>query len=444
MPMRLNSRKSQVGSRQSKVKVRKVKVRSIVAALYVLSGVTRSVIALSVITLSVITRSVITLSVITLYVVSGFSRTAIAQQYTFDEVAAGLKHKDPATRLRAIQILADADYPEAAAPIGNALGDPDDRVQLAAIAAERSLFLLRPVSRREKVGFIIERRTRAGDMAAEGQLALKPRRVPPHVLGGLVLALSDSNPRVREEAIALAGLLAPAACPVRPAGNQPAGDGGCAQVGNALVENINSRQPPVRRAAMVALGRLRYSNAVQALMDQFSYYQKGPDAQAAVEGLAGIGHVASVSMFEELLASTSEELRRLAIEGLARAGHRDALPILQQMGQTERSGEALLALHYANLQLGAPGSTAADLVAAARDRALRPHAVGYLLDLAPAMASNLAGMLRDTDPGTRRLVADVLGFSRDAAVVPALTEAANDPDPEVALAGQRALERLKL
>ena len=41
-----------------------------------------------------------------------------AQQYTFEEVASGLKHQDAATRLRAIEILKDADHAEAATPIG--------------------------------------------------------------------------------------------------------------------------------------------------------------------------------------------------------------------------------------------------------------------------------------------------------------------------------------
>ncbi len=370
-----------------------------------------------------------------------------AQQYTFEEVASGLKHKDPNTRLRAIQILTEADYPEAAAPIGNALGDADDRVQLAALAAERSLFTLRPISRRTKVGFIIERRTTAsGDMAAEGQLGLKPRRVPPHILGGLVLALSDSNVRVRAEAVDLAALLVPAACPVRLRANDKAGavEGGCAQVGNALVENINSRQAPLRRAAMQALGRLRYANAVQALLDQLSYYEKGPDAYAAVEGLAGIGHVASISTFEQLLSSSNAGLRRLAVEGLARAGHREALPTLQQMEQNERSPEVLLSLRYASLALGLPGGSVSGLLSAARDTPLKLLAVQYLLDLAPSMSSTLAPFLRDGDAATRRVVADVLGFSGDAAVVGALTDAAKDSDPDVALAAERALERLKL
>ena len=387
-----------------------------------------------------------------LYVVSGFlaavalakvaSRTVSAQQYSFEEVAAGLKHKDAATRLRAVQILRDADYQEAAAPIGDVLADGDDRVQLAAIEAELSLFTLRPISRKKMVGLVIEQRTNsaAGDVAAEGQLALKARLVPRSVLAGLVIALSDRNAQVRSEAIGLAALLAPIACPVRPKADRS----GCDPLGNALIENINSREAPVRRAAMQALGRLQYPNAVQALMDQLSYHQKGPDAQAALEGLAGIGHAASISTLEDLLASSNTGVRTLAIEGLARANARDALPMLQQMGQSERSAGVLLALQYATLKLGAPGSAPDHVVAALRTDTLKPAAVRYLLDLAPVMAPTLAMSLGDPDPEVRRLIADILGFSGDATVVPALAQAARASDPDVVLAVERALERLRL
>ena len=132
----------------------------------------------------------IALLVVAFSVVSGFSRTVTAQQYTFEEVASGLKHQDAGTRLRAIQILTEADYAEAAAPIAAALADADDRVQLAAIDAERALFTTRAVPRRKKIGFVVEVRTVAGgDAAAAGQLALKPAPWPPQVLTGLAVAL---------------------------------------------------------------------------------------------------------------------------------------------------------------------------------------------------------------------------------------------------------------
>jgi HEAT repeat protein len=372
-----------------------------------------------------------------LCVVFGLSRAVTAQQYTFEQIASGLRHQDAATRLRAIQILKEADYAEAAAPIAAALEDEDDRVQLAAIDAERSLFTTRPVSRRKKIGFVVEVRTVAGgDAAASGQLALKARAVPSQVLTGLAVALRDRNPRVRAEAINLAALLGPFAC--------PRASDACLHIGNALIDNINSREAPVRRAAMQALGQLRYPNAVQALADQYSYRQRGLDAMAALEGLAGIGHPTSVSVFEELLSNSNAEMRRFAIEGLARAGHRDALPAMQQLGQTERSAAVLLALHYAALKLDGTGGSLQQLVSALANASLRPLALGYLLDLSTSAAPELAASLKDPSSDVRRLVADVIGFSRNPAVVPALEAAAKDTDPDVAAAAQQAIERLKL
>ncbi|HET9466822.1 MAG TPA: hypothetical protein VFO48_00360, partial [Vicinamibacterales bacterium] len=199
------------------------------------------------------------------YVGSAFRRTVAAQQYTFAEVASGLQHRDVAVRLRAIQILKDADYAEAAVPIAAALEDMDDRVQLAAIDAERTLFTTRPVARRKKIGFVVEVRTIAGgDAAATGQLALKTRTVPPQVLASLAVALRDNNSRVRAEAVNLASLLGPYACTVRLKPDPTDVDRGCDEIGNALIENINSRQPLLRRAAMQVLGQVRYPNAVQA------------------------------------------------------------------------------------------------------------------------------------------------------------------------------------
>ena len=378
--------------------------------------------------------------VLALYVVSGFSRTMTAQQYTFEEVASGLKHQDAATRLRAIEILKDADHAEAATPIAAALADPDDRVQLAAIDAERSLFTTRAVPRRRKIGFVVEVRTVAGgDAAAAGQLALKPRAVPPQVLTNVAVALRDNNPRVRAEAINLASLLGPAACAPKPDTN------GCADIGNALIDNINSRDPLVRRAAMHALGQVRYPQAVQALSDQLSYHQRGPDAMAALEGLAGIGHSISASIFEQQLTSSNADMRRLAVEGLARTGNREALATLQQMGQSERSSSVLLALHYANVKLGTVDGSLQQLVASLGDASQRLLVLGYLLDVAPAVAPLLAeSLLKDESADVRRLVADVLGFSRNMAVFPALAAAATDANPDVAAAALQALERLKL
>ena len=255
------------------------------------------------------------------------------------------------------------------------------------------------------------------------------------------MALRDNNPRVRAEAINLASLLGPVACAPERAGNA---DERVRRIGNALIDNINSREALLRRAAMQALGQLRYPNAVQALSDQLSYHQKGPDAMAALEGLAGIGHPTSVSVFEELLTSSNADMRRLAVEGLARAGNREALPTMQQMGQSERStaccsrsttrtsssARLTRSLQQLVASLGNP------LSASARARiSARP------LDVS---APRLAESLKDQSADVRRLIADVLGFSRNTAVFPRSRRRRQDADPDVAAAALQAIERLKL
>ncbi|HEV3215620.1 MAG TPA: HEAT repeat domain-containing protein [Vicinamibacterales bacterium] len=426
---------------------------------------------------------------------SASSASSAGAQHTFEEVAAGLRAPDPDTRLRAVQILKDGGLAEAAGPLSAAVNDPDARVQLAAIDAERSLFITKPIARKRMIGFVVEvRNNDVGEQVfAAGQLALVARVVPPEVLSALAEAMHSSNPRVRLDALYVFGALAPlgrpaapgtAASPAAPAtaasedairsgiswtiealrrGNRaeqtaaaevagralkdcgsPVAGELCVEMGNALVDAVNNRDAQVHRAAMVSLGQLRYPNAVQALADQLSYYQNGPDAHAALEGLAGIGHPTSADIFKRLLASGDPDFRRLAVEGLARAGSAADLPDVQRMAQTEKSNPVLLALHYAALKLGAPGAKPDQLIASLRDPSLRPLALQYLLDLSPAIAPALASHLQDPDPETRMLVADVLGFSRDAAIVPRLEAATKDPDMETARAARRAIDRINL
>jgi HEAT repeat protein len=84
------------------------------------------------------------------------------------------------------------------------------------------------------------------------------------------------------------------------------------------------------------------------------------------------------------------------------------------------------------------------LIAALGNAAQRPMVLGYLLDLSSSMAPALAESLKDPSADVRRLIADVLGFSRNPNMVPLLEPAAKDADPDVAAAAGQAIERLKL
>jgi HEAT repeat protein len=227
----------------------------------------------------------------------------------------------------------------------------------------------------------------------------------------------------------------------------PASAGGspslCAAVGDSLVEAINSREATLRLASMQALGSLRYPFALQALTQQFGYYQRGEAAEAALEGLAGIAHPSSVPLFAELAAGGDPGIRRRAVEGLGRSGDRRQLAVVERVAASDRSPEVQLAAVFASQRLAGqarPGR----LVAALANPALRALAQAYLVELSPSGASALAASLQDPDPATRAMVADVLGFSGDARVVPALEAAARDADAGAARAANRALARLRL
>src|SRR5689334_24029588 len=62
-------------------------------------------------------------------------------QVPFEQAARDLSSPDAGTRLRTVQMLRDAAYPEAAVPLARAVADTQDEVQLAAIAAELNIFL---------------------------------------------------------------------------------------------------------------------------------------------------------------------------------------------------------------------------------------------------------------------------------------------------------------
>src|SRR3954447_1052388 len=84
---------------------------------------------------------------------------ALPAQVPFEEAAKNLTSADPATRLRAVQLLKETTYPEAAVPRAAAVADADDAIQLEAIAAELNIFLADPVVAKKRVALVIEKRS---------------------------------------------------------------------------------------------------------------------------------------------------------------------------------------------------------------------------------------------------------------------------------------------
>lgn len=399
-----------------------------------------------------------------------------AAQIPFEQAAQDLASADSATRLRTVQMLTQAAYPEAAVPLAPLVTDAQDDIQLEAIAAELNIFLAARVVPRKRIGLVVEVRSavQAEPVFTAGPNVLGPRPVPMEVLTALRTAVRDENPRVAMEALYAFGVLA-----VEPGGNarrellRASGPDVAAfigssdaalryaavrvlgrvfakraqdepiesTVGDAVITALNDNDRAVKAAAMRALGAMRYDRGVQALTDLFAYYGKGDAAEAALDGLAHIAHSTSVPLFTAQLASKTPSLRGIAMEGLARVGDASHLGAIQAVVDKERDQSVTLAGAFALVMLGnAHTDRVGDWLSKPN---LREQAQQYLIELAPGRTTMFAHQLLDSDPQIRLDIVDVLGLAGDPAAIASVEPLMKDSDPQVARAAERAVARLR-
>lgn len=402
--------------------------------------------------------------------------TSIAAQVSFEQAMRDLASPDPNTRLRTVQMLKDAAYPEAAEPIARLLADTDDAVQFEAIAAELNIFLADKVVSRRRVGFVVEVRTPivAETAFAHGPLALGSRPVSLEVLTALRAAARDDNPRVGVEALYAFGVVA-----VEPGGNRrrqllaASGPDIAAfvgvvdvprrfaavrvlgrvferrlqddpvdeTVGDAIITALNDSDRTVRSAAMYTLGLMRYERGLQALTDLFHHYGKGDLAAGALDGIARIAHGSSIPLLVSQLTARNAVMKTIAIEGLARAGDAAKLADIQAALGSERNERVLLAGTFASARLS--NASIDPIVEMLTRPGLRDQALQYLIELAPGRSSIFTQRIQDPDARIRLAVVDALGLSDDPAALPMVEPVMKDADPQVARAAERAVARLQ-
>jgi HEAT repeat protein len=397
-------------------------------------------------------------------------------QLPFEQVARDLASPDIATRLKAVRLLKEAAYPEAAAPLSALVTDPDDAVQAEAIAAELNMFLAEKVVPHKRIGYVIEVRN---EIAAEavffaGPLALGSQPVPMRVLTALRAATRDDNATIGLDALYAFGVLgvvaggaeriellrmtspelaamlgSPSAAfrlaTLRVAGRlfeKRLGDEPIDQaLGDAVIMVLNDPDKNVRIAAMDALGAMRYDRAVQALTDLFRYYVRGVPAEAALAAVARIAHPTCVPLLTSQLSGRNGVMKGIAVEGLARAGDRATLTDIQAALSGERSGGILLAGQFAAAMRG--GAPIDPIVEALGRERLRDQARQYLVELAPGRTEAFSRQAQDPDARRRSDTADVLGLAGDPAALSIVEPLLKDRDPQVVLAAERAAQRLR-
>jgi HEAT repeat protein len=387
--------------------------------------------------------------------------TPAGQQARFEDVVRNLRNPEPKIRLQSLRLLRESGHFEAVVPIAPLVNDPIDEIQLEAIAAQLSFYLVEPVAGTRRVALLFEVRTASHAAAAfeRGPLASFPRPVPDELITHLLQAVDDETAPVRLEAIYALGVIAqppldeahaPALVKaldhydpaIRAAAAQVAGRLEVAQAPDALLRAVNDSNAGVRYAAMRALGDLKDVRAVQALTEQLTFYGRGEGAWAALHALAAIGHASSVPQFTARLGDRDPYLRRAAMEGLGRAGDRSQTEALQTASGSDASEMVCAAAAFA-LQLQG-GNYIPRLVESMRSDRLTPQITGYLLELGPAVETALLPHLLDPEPNIRASVTRVLGAIGGAPARAALQPLLEDRTRTVQREARWALERMDL
>jgi HEAT repeat protein len=393
--------------------------------------------------------------------VASFPVLAFAQQARYDDVVRNLRNPDPKARMQALELLRESKYAEAIQPIAPLVNDPVDAIQLAAIETELSFYTVGEVAGRKRMAFIVEVRNSgaAESVFDAGPLAAWPRAIPPELLANLFQAVDDEHPKVRTQAIYTIGTIARAPLAaehvgsliealdhydpvIRRAAAQVAGRLAAKAAGEVLIKTVNDSQPPVRFAAMRALGEIREQTAVTALTEQLQHYRKGEGGWSALDGLARIGHPSSVPLFTSRLTDRDEYFRRSAAEGLGRAGAVTEIPVLESLVARDGSEMVRAAAAFALQKLGYDAMPALARMLAS-DR-LAPQIAGYVIELGPAVAPSLGVHLKDPNAAVRGNVSLVLGAIGGDAEIRAIEPLLQDRNRDVVRAAQSAIERITL
>jgi HEAT repeat protein len=400
----------------------------------------------------------------------------LSAQVPFAEAIGGLASPDPKVRLRSATLLKESAYVESAVPLAKLISDPDNAVQLEAIAAEVSIFTA-DKGAPKRVGFItIEDRTRAAAQAAfdGGPLALGAAPVPPAILLTLRLATRDDSPKVSVEALyafgalgaqltgqgrrdllqgSLADLTALLSLPdpalriaavrvigrlykPRP-GDAPVDQG----LANLVIAAVNENDRVMKFAAMDTLGEIREVRAVDGLTQLLQFYVKGDLAQAALGALARIGDRSSAPLFLMQLKGKSPEMKALAIDGLARTGDASHMAAVQGALKRENDDRVIAASNFAASMLS--NAPIEQLVDALNRPKLHDAVRQYLVEIAPGRVSRMSRYAQDPTPRMRIDVADIVGLADDPQGVAVIAPLLTDMDKQVALAAERATRRLK-
>lgn len=402
-------------------------------------------------------------------------------QDVFDDLIANLKSPTARTRQAAARQLGESRRREAVAPVSALVRDPEQRVRLQVVRALAALRDLSgvpalvtalqdgdPVVREEAISALVEiyaERNRSGPVGRfleafsdEFERSSVPpfTTVDPSVFQGLSGALRDERANIRTDAAYAIGILgggssipdlvkalSDPAAEVRAAAATALGKSATAEEGRALVPLLADSSSTARNRALQSIGVLRVHEAGPALREMFGQHRRRDLGARVLASLARTGDPVQGDLYRELLFSNEPELRRLAVEGLARIAEPSMLPAFKTDFQRERNGDVRMAYAFGIVRLGDRSFLDSLVLPLGGSGVAAERARAYLMELGLGMAPDLYPYLSDSDPGVRGAVADLLAALGDTNAVPRLTPLLTDTNSRVADRANRAIERLR-
>jgi HEAT repeat protein len=216
---------------------------------------------------------------------------------------------------------------------------------------------------------------------------------------------------------------------------------GDASVGDRLLPGLNLNVEKVRNEIIVALGALRYREAVPDLTRVFEDSKPSEKARTlALAALADIGAPDSRALFLGLKADKDVAIRTFANEGISRLSDATLLTMMSADRLTEKNARVQTAQAFGLLRLGRK-EYLDELVRALEKVPTKDLAREYLHETQPADRPALFASRPKSAYG-RAEFADVLGLLGDQAALPALQELERDNDATVAKNAERAVRRI--
>lgn len=376
----------------------------------------------------------------------------------WSEVIRNLRDPQPDTRLKALETLNEAGYAAEADDVAPLMADPDVKVRFGAIDAELTFFLNTRIGQAAGDGKV-PTRSRAQEAFDAGPLVRNAAVASPAVIEGLVHALSDGAPRVRFDALhalgviaqpplagsdatALAGGLDSSDATTRIATARVLGRLRVASAGDKLIAALNDSNRLEQKYATEALGLIRETRAVSALLARLDFYKSGDLAAETLLALARIASPAAHAVFRAHLEDPDPALRVAALEGLGRLKDASSREAFLTYRDKDGSAAVRLAAVFALGCLGAP-----DVPALARGLTTADtygEAVDYLLELGPSVRPGVESALSTAHEGAFEIdLIHVLGFIGTADSIRVLEPLVKDHNDAVAHAASDAVARLR-